>query len=168
MNYQRIYNSIIERSRLRSLPSTTYIEVHHVIPRCAGGTDDADNLVRLTAEEHYVAHQLLIKIYDRDPKLVYAAKMMTISKGGNRSNNKLYGWIRREFSSAIGKRLTGKRWFHNPSTGETLVTLQGDPDPSKDSGFVRGRGFSPTKGMKFKKNRRIHPGSYRDQSRIFR
>ena len=30
-----------------------------------GGTDDEENLVELTPEEHYVAHQLLVKYIQR-------------------------------------------------------------------------------------------------------
>jgi hypothetical protein len=62
-----------------------------------GGNDDADNLVDLTAEEHYVAHQLLVKMYPHNAKLVYAAKMMTVSAHGDSRNNKLYGWLRRKY-----------------------------------------------------------------------
>lgn len=42
-----------------------YCEVHHIIPRCCGGTDDSDNLVILfqTSEnkEHLLAHEYLWK-----------------------------------------------------------------------------------------------------------
>ena len=36
-------------------------EKHHILPRSIGGTDDADNLVKLTPREHFVAHRLLTK-----------------------------------------------------------------------------------------------------------
>ena len=57
MNYSAIYDSLINRARLRAL--TSYKEGHHIVPKCMGGTDDKDNLVDLTPEEHYLAHQLL-------------------------------------------------------------------------------------------------------------
>jgi hypothetical protein len=63
-----------------------------------GGTDVNENLVRLTPEEHYLAHQLLIKIYPKNKKLVYAALIMCQSKDGVIRNNKLYGWVRRAVS----------------------------------------------------------------------
>jgi hypothetical protein len=38
---------------------------HHITPRHAGGTDDPDNLVELTLEEHAEAHKLLFEKYGR-------------------------------------------------------------------------------------------------------
>lgn len=74
MNYQRHYNLLIEKARNRV--SDVYAETHHIIPRCIGGGDTADNLVKLTPEEHFVAHQILIRIYPNQPKLVMAARYM--------------------------------------------------------------------------------------------
>lgn len=34
-------------------------EQHHIIPRCIGGSDDADNLIYLTYQEHFTAHRFL-------------------------------------------------------------------------------------------------------------
>jgi len=60
-----------------------------------GGTDDPDNLVCLTPEEHFVAHQLLCKMHPSHRGLAIAAMFIT-SHGINR--NKQYGWIRRRIS----------------------------------------------------------------------
>lgn len=61
MNYVAQYLKLIERARNRILDG--YKERHRVKPRCLGGDDVQENLVYLTPEEHYVAHQLLVKIY---------------------------------------------------------------------------------------------------------
>lgn len=73
-----------------------YSEQHHVVPRCIGGSDDPGNLVRLTAEEHFVAHQLLAKIYPNNVGLIFAVLAM-----GARINNKKYGWVRRQFAEKM-------------------------------------------------------------------
>lgn len=39
-----------------------YAEKHHVIPKSMGGTNGKENLVRLTAKQHFVAHKLLTKM----------------------------------------------------------------------------------------------------------
>lgn len=109
MNYSRHYNLLIDRSRTRTIEG--YTEKHHVIPRCLGGTDDDQNIVDLTPEEHYLAHQLLVKIYPNHGRLVFAAQMMTIHPDGRRNNNKLFGWLRRRLSkSASEERI---EWYKN-------------------------------------------------------
>ena len=114
MDYKKIYQQLIDRARIRAI--TGYKETHHIIPRCLGGTDDPLNLVDLTPEEHYVAHQLLVKIHTNNGRLLYAAVMMC----SNRVNNKLYGWLRRRLSNAQSKAMAGsgnnmfdKRWVSN-------------------------------------------------------
>lgn len=63
MNYQKLHDSIIIRAQSRTLPSDIYIEKHHIIPKSMGGSNSKDNLVKLTAREHYIIHWLLYKIY---------------------------------------------------------------------------------------------------------
>jgi hypothetical protein len=40
-----------------------YTETHHIIPRCLGGSDAKENLIKLTLREHFLAHWLLWKAY---------------------------------------------------------------------------------------------------------
>lgn len=105
MDYRKIYTNLIEKARDRTL--NCYTEKHHIIHRCMGGCDDHDNLVELTAEEHYVAHQLLVKMYPHNNKLIYAANMMCVN--ATQRNNKAYGWIRRKWISQISKDRTGTK-----------------------------------------------------------
>lgn len=88
---------LMERSRDRVLEG--YVEKHHIIPRCLGGTNDATNIAVLTPEEHFLAHQLLVKIYPNSPPLVNAAVIMTTHHTEHRANNKLFGWLRRRAST---------------------------------------------------------------------
>jgi hypothetical protein len=103
MNYEKHYTLLIERARNRILEG--YQERHHIVPRCMGGSDDAENIVSLTAEEHYVAHQLLVKMYPTNKGLIFAAHRMS---SGKYRNNKLYCWIRTRHAHAISQMNTGK------------------------------------------------------------
>lgn len=103
MNYFAIYDRLIDRAKCRDESTIEYVERHHIIPRCMGGSDDVDNLVALTLEEHFVAHQLLTKMFPMIDALAYAANMM-----GNRSN-KQYGWLKRQFVEREKKAKTGKK-----------------------------------------------------------
>lgn len=61
MNYKKIYDDIIKRRKVN--PYDGYTENHHILPRCLGGSDEIDNLVKLSAKEHYICHLLLTKMY---------------------------------------------------------------------------------------------------------
>lgn len=105
MNYTICYNRIIERALNRVLEG--YCERHHIIPRCMGGSDEADNIAVLTAREHYIAHQLLVKIYPDNALLVKAAVMMTMDSNGGRVGNRLYEWLKIKNSEAQSKLMKG-------------------------------------------------------------
>jgi hypothetical protein len=99
MNYQKIYEQLTAKDMIAD-----YTEKHHIIPKCMGGTNHATNIVKLTPEAHYVAHQVLIKIYPNNHKLIKAAHMMSVG----RATNKSYGWIRKEFAKAVSVMHKGK------------------------------------------------------------
>lgn len=100
MNYKNIYDSLISRGINRVIEG--YSEKHHIVPRCMGGTNDPSNLVSLTPEEHFVAHQLLVKIYAGEDKLVFALAVMS-----GKNNNKMFGWHRRKLAEAQRTAKTG-------------------------------------------------------------
>lgn len=135
MNYRKIYNNLIEKAKYRV--TEDYTESHHIVPKCLGGSDDLSNLVKLTPEEHYVAHQLLVKIYPNNPKLVKAAQMMI----PNRPSNKLYGWLRRRFSEVMSESQLG---YNNSQYGTIWINngLESKKIKSSDlipEGWYKGR-----------------------------
>lgn len=71
MNYKKHYDLLIQKRLDNPIGKEEYSEWHHIVPRCMGGTNDKSNLVKLTAREHYVAHQLLFLEY-RTSKLAHA------------------------------------------------------------------------------------------------
>jgi len=119
MDYQKHYDNLINRAKIR--PVYQYTERHHIVPRCMGGTNDKDNLVDLTPEEHFVAHQLLVKLYPNNQKLIYAAAMMTRGHGEKRANNKFYGWIRQRFAETHSKAMKGQS---RPKTKEHIENFK--------------------------------------------
>lgn len=58
--YTKIYFQIIERAQSRTISG--YTEKHHILPKSIGGTNKSDNLVFLTAREHYICHLLLTRM----------------------------------------------------------------------------------------------------------
>lgn len=95
MNCRAHYDRLMQRAVGRALAG--YSERHHVVPRCMGGGDEHSNLVRLTPEEHFVAHQLLVKMHPGVVSLVHAAVLMA----KNATGNKAFGWLRRRKAAAM-------------------------------------------------------------------
>jgi hypothetical protein len=128
MDYKKIYDSLIDKGKNRLSNGQVYYESHHIIPRCMDGSDEQHNLVYLTPEEHYVAHQLLVKIYPDNFKLSHAANMMCI----NRTTNKLYGWIRKRLSESMINNNPNKNGIVNKKRkGKYNISEQGRTNISK-------------------------------------
>jgi len=87
--YTRWYNQIINRAQKRVIEG--YTERHHIQPRSLGGTDSVDNLVDLTAREHFVCHWLLTKMTAGEDryKMINALRMMRAEKPGQQRYNTL-------------------------------------------------------------------------------
>ena len=143
MDYQRHYNLLVEKAQQRT--TDLYTERHHIVPRCLGGTDDRDNLVALTPEEHYVAHQLLVKMHPDNRSLVHAVIMMIPKSNNNKQrSNKMYGWLRRKYQFVCKQRVGakngsyGKSWFYNPKTSDCIKCL---PE-QVPQGYIKGRIYS--------------------------
>lgn len=83
MDHQAAYDWLMQRARNRPAPQI-YYEVHHIQPRSLDGSDDPENLVKLTYREHYLAHWLLSKMYVglSRRKMAYAFWAMGMQVGG--------------------------------------------------------------------------------------
>ena len=111
--YTRWYNTIIEQARDRITDG--YTESHHIQPRSLSGTDNKDNLVNLTAREHFVCHWLLTKMHTGESraKMIYALNGM---KRGNeftqryktKITSRVYENLKKEFSRVHSATMKGK------------------------------------------------------------
>jgi len=137
MDYLKHYNLLVEKAKSRVPNLKT--ETHHIVPRCMNGNNDASNLVELTPEEHFLAHQLLVKIYPGNHSLVFAAHMM----GATRHSNKVYGWLRRQYIDActgIPKSEKAKKNMRKPK--QNYISSKGIPTGIATSGCF-GKGNVP-------------------------
>ena len=111
--YTKWYNQITDRARDRVIEG--YTEKHHIKPRSLGGTDDTDNLVELTAREHFICHWLLTKMTAGEDR----AKMIYALNGMKRSNKfaqryetkitaRVYESLKKEFSIVHSATMKGR------------------------------------------------------------
>jgi len=106
------YNTIIAAAQIRQIPTDVYVEKHHIIPRSLGGDNSKENLVKLTAREHFICHLLLTKMVNDDfqRKMIYAFTNMARTSGNQKRyiNSRLFNYVRkkRTHSEETKKRLS--------------------------------------------------------------
>lgn len=112
--YTKYYYSIIQKAQLRDLSG--YSEKHHIIPRSLGGSDESNNLVKLTAREHFVCHWLLTKMVDDTYskwKMINALGLMLWIENDNQQrykvNSKLYEQLKKKHSEYRSWAVAGER-----------------------------------------------------------
>ena len=89
MNYQLVYDNIVNRARLQNrvkLPKKhkyyVYYEAHHIVPKRLGGEGRCDqwkwhpNIVLLTPKEHFICHLMLAHLHPNNNKVVSALWLM--------------------------------------------------------------------------------------------
>lgn len=111
--YSKLYYKITSNAKQRITEG--YTETHHIIPQSLGGGNDKENLVELTAREHFICHWLLIKMTEGEDrsKMLYALNGM---KAENRYQQRyhtkitarVYENYRIEHAENHSKRMKGK------------------------------------------------------------
>ena len=133
MNYQKIYSQLIERAKIRNYKKLKkedknyiYLETHHILPRSLGGKDTKENLVNLTAREHFLAHLLYEKIskdiYGKNSiqhnAMITALNLMASeNKNGIRISSRTYSYVKQQFAEVQRKRMSGS---NNPMYGRSI------------------------------------------------
>jgi hypothetical protein len=139
--YNAWYTSIVENAKTRSLVG--YTESHHIIPRSLGGSDNKENLVDLTAREHFICHWLLVKIYSGDSKakMIYALNGMKrngkyTQRYETKITSRVYENLKKEFSIVHSATMKG-RPAHNKGVPAT------EEQKTKNKLAAKGRVMSP-------------------------
>lgn len=150
--YYRTYNRLIDKCiqmEKDGYPEDMYTEVHHILPKCLGGTNDESNLVRMPVRYHIMAHLLLMKIHPTKRKIIYAANIMII---GNKStkigrslaidkfSTRTISWVREE-------NYKMRRGINSPNYGKHLS----DETKKKISNSQKGKKISKSTREKLSK-----------------
>ena len=111
------------------VPSEGYAEIHHIYPRSMfpQKAKDAENLIALTAREHFIAHWMLHKAFGG--KMTQAFMYMRAGDSNRywRLNSKSYQLLREEFGRVWSAKKTGVKMSNearkNMSAGRTGLRL---------------------------------------------
>jgi len=126
MNYSKIYNQLIANRKLNVHSDDIFTEKHHIIPKSHGGSDSIDNIVALSAREHFIAHWLLWRIH-RDKAMAFAFNVMCWNTYGNRYKNS-YAFA--EARKANRDNLVG-RTISTETRDKLSKSMKGRPSPLK-------------------------------------
>ena len=109
--YHIWYYLIVEAARSRD--TIGYTEKHHVLPKCFGG-GNGNNLVRLTAREHFICHRLLVHMTSGRDKSKMSFALQHFLRNNPQhdripvTNARTYESIRRHISAASSDINKGK------------------------------------------------------------
>jgi hypothetical protein len=133
--YTLWYNQIISKAQNRIVEG--YTECHHIQPRSLGGADTPDNLVELTAREHFVCHWLLTKTTTGEDryKMLNALRMMRAEKEGQQRyetaiTSRVYESIKQEYAQLQSKRYSGE---NNPMYGDKFYRSEDGKQRQKNA-----------------------------------
>jgi len=117
--YTRWYYDIIDRAKERSM--STYTEKHHIIPKSLGGNNTIENLVALTAREHFICHWLLTKMVDNKKHKYQMWNAFSCMLYRENLNQKRYKVSSRMFENikTVGAKIKSERFAgeNNPMYG---------------------------------------------------
>jgi hypothetical protein len=111
--YSNWYYNII--SAAKSRPIIGYVERHHIIPKSLGGNNTNQNLISLTAREHFICHWLLPKMTEgklRRKMISALSKMCQASS--NQQRYKISGRKFEQIRKLCSESMTGS---NNPMFG---------------------------------------------------
>jgi len=123
--YASTYFRLIEKARAEG--RSGYAERHHILPRSLGGSDDENNVVRLSAREHFICHLLLTKMTVGSDlrKMQFALACMMMGDGRRYvPSGRIFDIVRQ----ARVEAQTGKR-VSDETRKKMSVALKGKPQP---------------------------------------
>lgn len=138
MEYKQHYINLIETRKDRVLSKDVYYEKHHIIPKCWGGTNKSNNIIYLTAREHYIAHWLLYRIRPTSTGTALAFWKMTFPGGKFLENrdykisSRIYEEAKKAMAEANRKLNTGRKvdkkhlikWSQNKNNSKVIVNVK--------------------------------------------
>lgn len=153
MNYKKLYENIINNRKQTVFNG--YTETHHIKPKSLGGTNSKENLVNLSAREHFICHLLLTKMYKEGTIewIKMCKAFMNMFRHGNHKRycpSKWYAYCKEQFSQAQslnqagrGNSQYGKCWVIHSQTQQIKSINKLHLQEYLQQGWQQGRSLNP-------------------------
>jgi len=105
--YTKWYKLIINNALARDTPG--YVEKHHIIPRSLNGSDNSDNMVKLTAREHFVCHLLLVRMTTGHHNTLMKFAVGKFIQAAPKQKRIFTSWEYQKIRETISEVRTGKK-----------------------------------------------------------
>lgn len=115
MNYRDHYQRLIQKRKEQKIEDWEFFETHHIVPESEGGSSSEENLVRLTAREHFIAHWLLYRENPESKSRAFSFWRMCNGQGKVAVENwpkissRAYSEGKEAFRESIRKALKGRK-----------------------------------------------------------
>lgn len=165
MNYEKNYYDYIKyvKTLNRYKGDGKYYEKHHIIPKSLGGTNDEENLVLLTAREHFLAHYLLCKFItekEQHYKMVCAFNLLLSFEKKSTvqleertkayNSSRFYSFLKEKYSKEVSSLRKGRKiinrkkaekryWIFNENYSKDRMVLLEEIPVYLQQGWKRGR-----------------------------
>jgi hypothetical protein len=158
MNYQKTYDDLVKYCKNQVLHKSVYTEKHHIIPQSFGG-GDGDNIIKVTARQHFVLHALLYFIAKRTgtieerKKMAHAWNFMRAAPSNNSAryiNSRLFEAAREDMSKRMSEAQSGAKnsqagtmWITNGYSNKKLQKGKNIPEGYWKGRYSNGRKYDP-------------------------
>lgn len=152
--YSIIYEKFIAKCKLRKDIKSDFFEIHHIVPKSLGGSNEETNLIKLTPREHFFAHLLLSKMYEGESqiKMAHSLRMMSgITRSKNYITSKSYELAKNIIYKVL--QSAGKDYQQEKELQDNILTEFTDIDKVFERGTCKVCGIRP-KSVNYIKNER--------------
>lgn len=137
-NYTAEYFSIINKYKeeqkavVNKKDIDGYCEKHHIIPKSFGGSDKKENIVFLSAKDHFRCHQLLVLMTEGELKSKMCSGLWRMMNKQSKNQNRDYSFTPDEYEEARinhaishSQRITGKNnsFYNKRHSSETIEKM---------------------------------------------
>ena len=135
LDYQNAYMDFIHTCREKVYPPETKLQLHHIIPIHDGGTNDLENLIKLSFKDHLEAHRIRYEVYKQDNDDLF----IQLVSGNDQKIFTLQRQLGARATHALLKSKKENRWNSDYQRKLSILSIEKDGGGRSRGGKVGGK-----------------------------